>query len=261
MMSRVREQYGNVDEKYVQFESGPAGTSMRFQGPIRDIIKRYEICRKQTKNSPTCVAERDQAMAALAPAEGKAAAQPAARAAAENPAAEGKPLAEAKPATEAKAIVSKPAVSKKKGGAKATPQPEAKPMGKPDAVAGDSAQSKPVVEGGAAQPGGKPTAKAAPAEPGEAAPLPVAETPAGKPASQPAPAAAPEAVPAAAPADEQKIAEDYARCMRAKPKFECEQERAKALSALTKPKAAKPAPKAKTMNEAGPVKAVYSPAQ
>jgi hypothetical protein len=42
-------------------------------------------------------------------------------------------------------------------------------------------------------------------------------------------------------AAQQKIAEDYTWCMRAKPKFECDQERAKALSALDKPKpAAKP---------------------
>jgi hypothetical protein len=47
-------------------------------------------------------------------------------------------------------------------------------------------------------------------------------------------------VPAAVAPDraaaQQKIGEDYARCMRAKPKFECEQERAKALGALDKPK-------------------------
>lgn len=59
---------------------------------------------------------------------------------------------------------------------------------------------------------------------------------------QPAPAA-----PAAAPAldraaAEQKILEDYTWCMRAKPKFECEQARARALSTLDKPK---PAGKAK----------------
>jgi hypothetical protein len=55
----------------------------------------------------------------------------------------------------------------------------------------------------------------------------------------------PEAAAPAAGADraaaEQKIGEDYAWCMRAKPKFECEQARAKALSALDKAKpAAKP---------------------
>ena len=43
-------------------------------------------------------------------------------------------------------------------------------------------------------------------------------------------------------AAEQKIGEDYTWCMRAKPKFECDQARAKALSALDKPK---PAPKPK----------------
>jgi hypothetical protein len=58
---------------------------------------------------------------------------------------------------------------------------------------------------------------------------------------------------------EQKIAEDYAWCMRAKPKFECEQARAKALSALSKPKPGKPAPaKGKSVNQARPIKAVYT---
>ena len=41
-------------------------------------------------------------------------------------------------------------------------------------------------------------------------------------------------------AAERKIADDYAACMRAKPKFDCEQSRAKALSALEAPKPAKP---------------------
>jgi hypothetical protein len=254
----VREQYGNIDEKYVQFESGPAGLSMQFQGPIRDILKRYEICRKQTKNSPTCVSERDQAMAALAPAEGKPAAQPEARAAAENAVPEGKPLAEAKPVVEPKVTATKAAVSKKKGAAKATSQPAAKPVAKPDAVVADVVESKHVLEAAPAQPAGNPPAKG---EATEAAPIPAAAAPRAKSAPQSPAAATPEPVPAATAANEQKIAEDYAWCMRAKPKFECDQERAKALSALSKPKAAKPAPNAKSMNEAGPLKAVYTPAK
>ena len=40
-------------------------------------------------------------------------------------------------------------------------------------------------------------------------------------------------------AAERKIADDYATCMRAKPKFDCEKSRAKALSALEAPKPAK----------------------
>ncbi|HXV06896.1 MAG TPA: hypothetical protein VD791_02620 [Burkholderiales bacterium] len=77
---------------------------------------------------------------------------------------------------------------------------------------------------------------------------------AAAPSETPAPAAAspqahaapaqPDAAAAAAAdrvAAEQKILEEYTWCMRAKPKFECEQARAKALSALDKPKpAAKP---------------------
>ena len=53
--------------------------------------------------------------------------------------------------------------------------------------------------------------------------------------------AAPDAAPAPDRATrEQKIAEDYARCMRAKPKFECETARAAALKALDAPVKAKP---------------------
>lgn len=62
----------------------------------------------------------------------------------------------------------------------------------------------------------------------EVHPLPVPASDAGAPA---APAVALDRA-----AAEQKIGEDYTSCMRAKPKFDCEQERAKALSALDKPK-------------------------
>jgi hypothetical protein len=63
-------------------------------------------------------------------------------------------------------------------------------------------------------------------------------TPAAKPAADPP-------VPAAdRTAREQKIAQDYAWCMRAKPKFECETERAAALKALDAP--AKPKARSKS---------------
>ncbi len=39
---------------------------------------------------------------------------------------------------------------------------------------------------------------------------------------------------------ERKIAEDYAACMRARPKYDCDQSRAKAVGALESPKLAKP---------------------
>ena len=78
---------------------------------------------------------------------------------------------------------------------------------------------------------------------------PVAAAPAQVGRSEPAAAAGPAAsAPAAAPqptdaevraAAERKIAEDYATCMRTKPKFECEQSRSRALSALDAPKPVK----------------------
>jgi hypothetical protein len=42
------------------------------------------------------------------------------------------------------------------------------------------------------------------------------------------------------PAAEQKINQDYMACMRAKPKFDCDQARTKSTAALDKPKVAKP---------------------
>ena len=59
-------------------------------------------------------------------------------------------------------------------------------------------------------------------------------------ATPPSPAAAPDAAPALDRATrEQKIAADYALCMRAKPKFECESARAAAVKALDTPAKAK----------------------
>ena len=86
-MSRVREQYGNVDEKHVTVPSGVAGAEPHFSPQMREILKRYELCRKNTKGSPTCAAERNQAMAALS-------AQPGGG----EPTAEPQPPAKAKPA-------------------------------------------------------------------------------------------------------------------------------------------------------------------
>jgi hypothetical protein len=229
MLSRMREQYGNIDDRYVQFQSGPGGVSMQFQPPMRDIIKRYEICRKQTKNSPTCVSERDQALAALsAPATG---AKPAPAAAPEAAAAEAVPA----PAPEAK-----PATAKgKKTKAAAVPAEAA------------AAPSKRVIES-APQPS---TVTQAP-KPEVVAPKPApADAPKGAPDQQASPTSTD---PASA---DQKIADDYAWCLRAKPKFECDQARARAQTPPAKPKTAKPASKAKGGTEAGAVKAVYSPAQ
>ena len=62
---------------------------------------------------------------------------------------------------------------------------------------------------------------------------PPAQPDPARPAVQPPPATPDRA------AAEQRIGEDYAWCMRSKPKFDCEQARAKALSALEQPKAGK----------------------
>jgi len=61
--------------------------------------------------------------------------------------------------------------------------------------------------------------------------------------AEPAPAAAAPAPPSGAEVRanaERKIAADYTACMRAKPKYECDQLRAKAIGALENPKPAKP---------------------
>jgi len=89
---------------------------------------------------------------------------------------------------------------------------------------------------------------AASSKPQAAAPEVPAQPPRSAPSGTPPaqPDATGQAVQPAAPAPldraaaEQKIGEEYALCMRAKPKFECEQARAKALSELDKPKAGKP---------------------
>ncbi len=199
-MSRVREQYGNVDERHVKVDPGLGNAEAHFSPPMREILKRYELCRKNTKGSPSCAAERNQAMAALSGP--PAAAEPAA----EQGAVEAQPAVKAKPAAKHK-------------------QAAAKPAGKPDP---------------------------APAEHVDAEAMPVkAEAAAMQTEVQPAPPATkPEAAaPVTAPdraAREQKIAGDFAACMRAKPKFECESARAAALKALDEP--TKPKAKSKSAN-------------
>jgi hypothetical protein len=212
LMSRVREQLGNVDERHVTVESPQGGTEPHFSPQMREILKRYEVCRKSTKNSPTCAAERNQAMAALS-------SQPVGS----EPAA-----VEAKPTPKAKS--SKPAAKPKPVAAKPAPKPEAEPAEHVEPIA-----IEPV-----------------PVEPAEAAAKPepeITQTAATAPPAATATAATPSAAaatPAPAPdrtAREQKIAEDYAQCMRARPKFECETARAAALKALDAPARSKAKPK------------------
>jgi len=78
----------------------------------------------------------------------------------------------------------------------------------------------------------------------ETSPQPLQAAPAAA-AAEPPPAQPSEAE--ARAASEQKVNQDYMACLRAKPKFDCDQARTKAMAALDKPKtqkARKPAPKA-----------------
>ncbi len=217
LMSRVREQYGNVDEKHVTVPSAVAGAEPHFSPQMREILKRYELCRKNTKASPTCAAERNQAMAALSAQSGGSEAD-----AGMSAAGEPQPAAKAKPA----------AVKHKQAAAKPTPKPEAPATEPADASA---APAKPDMEPVRAA---APAAVQAKAEP-EAAQAPMPATTAS------------EAAPAADRVTrEQKITSDYALCMRAKPKFECESARAAALKALDTP--AKPKTKSKSAAKTTP---------
>lgn len=210
LMSHVREQYGNVDERHVTAQSGVAGAEPHFSPQMREILKRYELCRKGTKGSPTCATERNQAMAALS-------AQPPGSEPAAGPTAAGEPQPTAK---------GKQAAKHKPAAAKAVTKPDSAPSEHADAA---TAAVKPeaVATNAAA-----PAAAAAPVKP---------EPEAMHVATPPSPsAAAPDASPAPDRVTrEQKIAEDYALCMRAKPKFECEAARAAALKTLDTPVKAK----------------------
>jgi hypothetical protein len=214
MMSRVREQYGNVDERHVTIPSGVAGAEPHFSPQMREILKRYELCRKNTKNNPTCAAERHQAMAALS-------AQPAASefAAGASAAGEPQPAPKAKPAAKHKQAAAKPA-------AKSDPAPS-------DQADAGAPKPEPEVPHAAATPAGPAPAHANPEPQAANATMPVA------PASTPEPTSMPDRA-----TREQKIAADYALCMRAKPKFECESARSAALKALDTP--AKPKTKGKS---------------
>jgi hypothetical protein len=216
MMSRVREQFGDVDERHVTAESATGGTEPHFSPQMREILKRYELCRKNTKGNPTCATERNQAMAALsAPGAGNA------TAAVQSTGAEPQPAAPVK---------SKPGAKHKQAAAKPAAKPAA-PSAAP--AAAETAPVKPEAE---------PIQAAMPA-------LPPAH---GEPAAMPVAAAAPAAA-APAPdraAREEKIAQDYASCMRAKPKFACETARAAAIKALDAP------PKAKSKSAKVPAPAV-----
>jgi hypothetical protein len=194
--SRVHAQEGNVEENHVKVDAGADGAAPRFSPQMREILKRYELCRKHTKGSPSCAAERNQAMAALD-------AQPPGIA----PAADTMPAAGSQAATNAKPTA-------------ASHRQAAKPAAKPNGTPAAHADAAPAV-----------------AEP-EAGALDAA--------IEAAPVTKPEAL-APAPdrtARAQKIAQDYTWCMRAKPKFDCDTQRAAALKTLDVPAKSKAKDKA-----------------
>ncbi|HEY7760212.1 MAG TPA: hypothetical protein VIA64_12415 [Burkholderiales bacterium] len=224
MLTQVRAQFGDVPERYIEFKPGADGLSMRFLPPLSDILKKYELCRKVRETRADCGADRDRAIAKLSGSTPPAVAGSDKRAAAgtEIPAAAGagKPAAAGaeKPAAARNDKPTAPAANAAAAPETPTPPPADKPV-----VAGSDKPATPAPKA------------VAPGEP---------STPTNtSPEARPAPVQ-PDAASAAASdraVAEQKIAEEYTWCMRAKPRFECEQARAKALSALDKPKpAAKP---------------------
>jgi len=228
MMTQLRSQYGNISDKQVEFVQGASGTTTHFKGPMVEVLKKYESCRKTHKDKSFCANERDRAMAKLADPE------PAPAAPAESP-------APAAPESMARSARTEPPVT----AAAAQPartEPVATAPSQPARAEAAAAPAQPATA--AATPEQPAAVQATPAQPMPAAAAPEQPMPTGTAPEQPMPtAAAPAAQPSVAEkraAAERKIADDYAACMRAKPKFDCEQSRAKALSALDAPKPAKP---------------------
>ncbi len=221
MLAQLRAQFGNVPERYIEFKPGADGLSMRLLPPLNEIVRKYEACRRAREPGAQCAAVRDQAVAKLNDAPAAATAAPAH--AAKPAKAAAAPKAPAKP--EAAPVKADAPAAKPEA---ATAQPDAAAPAEPQPAAAQA----PAAEASTAVEGNQPHLVAEPQAAAAARPLPEA-------APRPAPAAA--QAPLDRPAREQKIAEEHAVCMRLKPKFECEQARARALGALDRPaKAAKP---------------------
>jgi hypothetical protein len=232
MLEQLRSQYGNISEKQVEFISTPAGISTRFKPPIVEVLKKYESCRKALKDKSYCAGERDKALARL----GDSKPTPAAARASESAETAAPELAPAAPVPEASARQPRPGSAPKEAtlqAAASAPVPtEATPKPTRAAAAVTEPTSKPTQAAPVpteATP--KPTQAAASTE---ATPKPAQAAPVAPPAAEPPPAQPSEAE--ARAAAEQKVNQDYMACLRAKPKFDCDQARAKALSALDKPK-------------------------
>jgi len=235
MLEQLRSQYGNISEKQVEFISTPAGISTRFKPPIVEVLKKYESCRKALKDKSYCAGERDKALARLA---------------------DPKPTATARApdSTETAALEPVPAspmpeASARQPGAGSAPKEATLPAAAAPAPAPTEATLKPTRAAPmSTDPTRKPTqATAVPTEPTpkptqaavstEATPKPTQAAPVAPAAAEPPPAQPSEAELRAAA--EQKVNQDYMACLRAKPKFDCDQARTKALSALDKPKSQK----------------------
>jgi len=223
MLAQVRAQLGDVPERYIEFKPGPDGLSMRWLPPLSEIMRKYEACRRAREPGAQCGAVRDQAIAKLS--------EPSAA-----------PAAAAAPTPAAATARTRPGKTKASAkGEAAAPIPDAAAAHEPNAAAPEAAAARADNEPHLVS---EPQAPAA--TPGPIDPAPVkAET---KP------------VPTDRAGLEQKAAEDHAVCMKLKPKFECEQARARALGTLERPKAPKPAKAAKQAKAASPQVAT-APAQ
>jgi len=235
MMEQLRSQYGNISEKQVEFFSGPTGISTRFKPPIVEILKKYESCRRAQKDKALCAGERDKALARLSDP------KPA-------------PAATHAPEAETVAAAAPAETTARSPSTAATPQePAAQTAPAParvEAVA--PARAEAIAP---AKPEAAPKAAAQPAKP-EAVMQTATQTPKAQPAPPAAEAAPPQVPPSeveARAAAEQKILQEYMACMRARPKFDCDQARAKSMSALDKPKAAqKKQPRKPASSPVGP---------
>ena len=240
MLEQLRSQYGNISEKQVEFISGPGGVSTRFKPPIVEILKKYESCRKALKDKTYCASERDKALARLADPKPAAAAAPAPEVTESVSREPAVPVAAAStPEAPSRSPASGSAPQRAKAQTTATP-PET-----PSRSTAATATPQPPKAQAAAAPAPEATSRAA----ASAAPPQAAASQAATPASAPAEAAAPPAATAPAAdaqaaqpseaelraAAEQKINQDYMACMRARPKFDCDQARTKATAGLDKP--------------------------
>jgi hypothetical protein len=238
MLEQMRSQYGNISEKQVEFISGPGGVSTRFKPPIVEVLKKYESCRKALKDKTYCAGERDKALARLA---------------------DPKPAAAAAPAPEVTESVSRePAVPVAAASMPEAPSRSPASGSAPQQAKGQTTAAPPETPSRSTAP----TATRQQAKAQTAAPVAEAASRAPASAAAPQPAASQAATPASAPTEaaasaasapagdaqaaqpseaelraaaEQKINQDYMACMRAKPKFDCDQVRSKSMAGLDKP--------------------------